>query len=178
MFQTAVNQTDPVPESDWIYSSNTLTHMNHTQCLLNSVCCYWKHRKTQAKRKTKCAPGLNWFLAMRFPIIQDMCVRFTVEYVSFAFLRSVKNLADTFQLISRSENNRLKVHPETIQTCTVNLCLCKCASSPQWGPVSRESLYQLYPEFPGDSFDNQGWSTVIASPVCSGFQTVRLISHC
>jgi len=40
VFQTAVNQTDPEPKSDWIYSSNTLTHMNHTQCLLNYVCRY------------------------------------------------------------------------------------------------------------------------------------------
>ncbi len=95
------------------FTAVTLTHMNHAPCLLNSVCRYWKQRKTQAKRKTKCAPDLNWFLAMRFPIIQDMCVMFTVENVSFAFFRSVKNVADTFQLISCSENNRLKVHPET-----------------------------------------------------------------
>ncbi len=46
---------------------------------------------------------------------------FTVKNVLFAFLRSVKHLADTFQLISRSENNRLKVHPEITQTSTVNL---------------------------------------------------------
>ncbi len=95
------------------FTAVTLTHMNHAPCLLNSVCRYWKQRKTQAKRKTKCAPDVNWFLAMRFPIIQDMCVMFTVENVSFAFFRSVKNVADTFQLISCSENNRLKVHPET-----------------------------------------------------------------
>lgn len=52
VFQTAVNQTDPVPESDWIYSSNTLTHMNHTLFTQLSLRCHWKHtREIQAKGK-------------------------------------------------------------------------------------------------------------------------------
>ncbi len=89
------------------------------------------------------------------------------------------SLCDTFQLISCSENNRLKVHPETtsdvyskplIFVFFFNVSMHACI-------FPTESLYQLYPEFPGDSFDNQGWSTVIASRVCLGFQTVRLIAN-